>query len=50
MKLNDNDVFKGVDFEAKYPIGTTGLTAYGEVSTDSDFEFGDVKIGASFKF
>jgi len=50
MKLNEDDVFKGVDFEASYPIGMTGLTAYGEVSTDSDFEFGDVKIGASFKF
>ena len=50
MKLNDDDVFKGIDFEAEYPIGMTGLTAYGEVSTDSDFEFGDIKIGASFKF
>jgi hypothetical protein len=50
MKLNENDVFSGLDFEASYPIGVTGLTAYGEVSTDSDFEFGDVKIGASFKF
>jgi len=50
MKLNDNDVFKGIDFEVEYPIGMTGLEAYGEVSTDSDFEFGDVTIGASFKF
>ena len=50
MKLNESDVFKGVDFEVEYPIGLTGLEAYGKVSTDSDFEFGDIKIGASFKF
>jgi len=50
MKLNDDDVFKGVDFEVEYPIGMTGLEAYGEVSTNSDFEFGDIKIGASFNF
>ena len=50
LKLNEDNAFKGIDFEAKYPIGMTGLEAYGEVSTDSDFEFGDVTIGASFKF
>lgn len=50
MNLNGDDTFKGIDFEAKYPIGSTGLTAYGEVSTDSDFEFGNVKMGATFAF
>jgi hypothetical protein len=50
MLLNEDDVFKGLDFEVEYPIGMTGLEAYGEVSTNSDIEFGDVKIGATFKF
>ena len=50
MNLNGDDVFKGLDFSAEYAVGTTGLTAYGEVATDSDFEFGDVKVGAKFAF
>jgi len=50
MNLNGDDTFKGLDFDASYPIAGTGLTAYGEVSTDADFEFGDIKVGASFKF
>ena len=49
MNLNGDDTFKGLDFDASYPVGM-GLTAYGEVSTDADFEFGDIKVGASFKF
>ena len=50
MGLNDGDVFKGLDFDASYEIGGTGLKAYGEVGTDADFEFGDVKMGVSFSF
>ena len=50
MNLNGDDTFKGLDFEAKYAIGSTGLTAYGEISTDADFEFGDLKVGTSFAF
>ena len=50
MNLNGDDTFKGLDFSAEYAVGATGLTAYGEVSTDSDFEFGNVKMGASFAF
>jgi hypothetical protein len=50
MNLNGDDTFKGLDFSAEYAVGATGLTAYGEVSTDSDFEFGDVKVGAKFAF
>ncbi|MEN8697595.1 MAG: hypothetical protein ABF317_09880 [Bacteroidia bacterium] len=50
MNLNGDDVFKGLDFSAEYAVGTTGLTAYGEVATDSDFEFGDFRLGAKFAF
>ena len=48
--LNEGDVFKGVDFEAGYTIGGTGLRAYGEIGTDADFEFGDATVGVSFAF
>jgi len=48
--LNEGDVFKGVDFEAGYTIGGTGLRAYGEIGTDADFEFGDATLGVSFAF
>ena len=50
MGLNEDDVFKGLDFKAEYPVVGTGLTAYGEVGTDADFEFGDIKMGVNFAF
>ena len=50
LELNDGDVFKGIDLEAGYTIGGTGLRAYGEIGTDSDFEFGDATVGVSFEF
>lgn len=50
LKLNDDDLFQGLDFEATYPLATTGIELYGEVSTDDDLEFGDVTVGATFSF
>jgi hypothetical protein len=50
LGLNDDDVFKGIDLEAGYTIGGTGLRAYGEIGTDADFEFGDATVGVSFEF
>ena len=50
MNLNGTDTFKGLAFSGKYPIGLTGLTAYGEVSADPDFEFGNLTVGTSFAF
>ena len=50
MGLNDGDIFKGIDLDASYDIGTTGLKAYGKIGTDSDFVFGNAKIGVSFAF
>ena len=50
INLNEGDVFKGVDFEAGYTIGGTGLRPYGEIGTDADFEFGDATVGVSFAF
>lgn len=50
LNLNEGDLFKGLDLEAGYTIGGTGLRAYGEIGTDADFEFGDATIGVSFEF
>lgn len=51
LELNsDDDIFKGLDLEAGYTIGNTGLRAYGEIGTDADFEFGDATVGVSFEF
>lgn len=50
MGLNEDDVFKGLDFGAEYNIQGTGLTAYGEIGTDADFEFGDATMGLKFAF
>jgi hypothetical protein len=50
MGLNNGDIFKGIALDASYEIGNTGLTAYGEISTDADFTFGDAKIGVAFTF
>lgn len=50
LQLNDGDVFQGLDYTAGYTIGDTGLRAYGEISSDADFEFGDATVGVSFSF
>jgi opacity protein-like surface antigen len=51
LKLNDvgYNLFQGLDLEAGYSL-TSSLRAYGKVSTDEDFNFGDVTVGTSFKF
>ena len=48
LKINEDDVFKGVDLTAEYVWNI--MTTYTEVSTDADFEFGDITIGAKIKF
>jgi len=50
MDLNNGEPFKGLDFDASYDLMNTGAKVYGEVGTDKDFEFGDVKVGVSFSF
>mgnify|MGYP005996666575 FL=1 len=48
LKINEDDVFKGVDLTAEYVWNN--MTTYTEISSDADFEFGDVTIGAKIKF
>lgn len=53
LAINDGDVFQGLDFSAEYDLGqlgANGVTAYGEVSTDADLDFGDVTVGAKLAF
>ena len=51
LELNNDavDTFTGLDFEATYSV-TGNLTAFGEVSTDADMEFGDITVGTRFAF
>ena len=50
LELDEGDIFQGLDFTAKYPIPSTFVNLYTEVSTDSDLEFGDITVGATVKF
>ena len=49
LDINEGNVFEGLDFNVEYAVGDA-VTAYGEVSTDDDFEFGDVTLGMTFAF
>lgn len=49
LDIDDGDVFQGVDLSVGYDL-TSQLGVYGEVSSDEDFDFGDVKMGVTFAF
>jgi len=48
LDLNNGDIFTGVDWKAEYVWN--GITTYTEVSSDKDFEFGDITMGAKISF
>jgi len=48
LDLNNGDIFTGVDWKAEYVW--KGMTTYTKVSSDADFEFGDITLGAKIKF
>ena len=48
MRELNEDIFQGVDYTAEYTM--SGVTLYTEVSSDRDWEFGDVTVGAKVKF
>jgi opacity protein-like surface antigen len=50
LKLDEDEVFTGVDVELNYSVPHTNVNLYTEVSSDKDFDFGDVTIGATVKF
>lgn len=42
--------FTGLDYSIEYPLAGMGATAYGEISSDADWDFGDATIGMRFSF
>lgn len=46
--LDEEEVFKGIDYTAEY--GVNGVTVYTEVSSDRDWDFGNVTVGMKAKF
>lgn len=50
LKLDEDDIFTGVDVELNYSVPHTNVNLYTEVSSDKDFDFGDVTLGATVKF
>ena len=48
LDINNGDIFEGIDWKAEY--AWNGVTTYTEVTSDADFEFGDITIGAKLKF
>jgi len=51
LELNNDavDNFQGLDFEATYGVNDY-ITAFGEISTNKDFEFGDLVVGTRLNF
>jgi len=50
MGLDKDEIFKGLDFKAEYELLSTGIMTYGKVSSDADFNFGNVTVGAKLSF
>ena len=50
LNLYEGSVFTGVDLTTTYSVPNTNLSLYTEVSSDKDFEFGDITMGAKFSF
>jgi len=48
MRELDEDIFKGLDWAAEYAV--SGVTVYTEISSDRDWDFGDITVGAKVKF
>jgi len=48
LDLNNGDIFTGVDWKAEYVWN--GITTYTKISSDADFEFGDITMGAKISF
>ena len=50
LKLDKDNIFTGVDVTTNYIVPNTNVNLYTEVSSDDNFKFGDVEIGAKIKF
>tara|TARA_R110000787_G_scaffold249237_1_gene354839 strand:- start:383 stop:763 length:381 start_codon:yes stop_codon:yes gene_type:complete len=50
LKLDEGNIFTGIDFSMEYVVPNTNVNLYTEVSSDKDFKFGDVTLGTKIKF
>jgi len=48
LELNNGDIFTGVDWKAEYVWNS--ITTYTKVSSNADFKFGDITVGAKLSF
>jgi len=50
LKLDEDNVFTGIDVTVDYTVPQTNLNLYSEVSSDRNFKFGNIELGAKIKF
>ncbi len=50
LKLDEDNIFTGVDFTFGYAVPKVNVNLYTEVSSDKDFTFGNITMGAKIKF
>tara|TARA_R110001592_G_scaffold7189_4_gene40531 strand:- start:66 stop:437 length:372 start_codon:yes stop_codon:yes gene_type:complete len=50
LTLDEGDIFTGVDLTLGYAVPTVNVNLYTELSSDKDFKFGDITMGAKIKF
>jgi hypothetical protein len=48
--LNADEVFTGLDYVVDYTLPATNIKLYSELSSDPDFEFSDITMGARITF
>ena len=48
--LNSDEVFTGLDYVVDYTLPATNVKLYSELSSDPDFEFSDITMGARITF
>jgi hypothetical protein len=48
--LNADEVFTGLDYVVDYTLPATNVKLYSELSSDPDFEFSDITMGARITF
>ena len=50
LELDADEVFTGLDYVVDYTLPNTNVKLYSEVSSDRDFEFSDITMGARITF
>jgi len=50
LDLQADEVFTGLDYVVDYTLPATNIKLYSEVSSDRDFEFSDITMGARITF